>query len=118
MYKIPEDFDISKLSDKTITSISYGINFISLFFEDGFIQILNSFVINANNNSNRYENLYPIKNDFGLLVLLEKQIIDIKTSKDREILHLFFDGNIDLLIHGDKMYESFEINYQDEQIIV
>ncbi len=118
MYKIPENFDISILRDKTITTISYGINFISLFFEDGFIQILNSFVINVNNNPIKYDNLYPIKKDFGLLVLIEKQIVEIKTSKDRDTLHLFFDENVDLLIHSDEMYESFEINYQDEQIIV
>ena len=118
MYKLPEDFDILLLKNSTISYISYGINFISLFFDDGFIQIHNSFVFKVNDKAFKYENIYPVNSDFGLLILLEKQIIDIETNKEKELLHLFFDGNIELLLYSHEMYESFEINFRGKQIII
>lgn len=118
MYKIPENFDATSLKDKIINQVTYGINFIALFFDEGFIQIEGRF--HFNNGKSRYDcnDLYPVQNDLGLLVLLEKSITKVVINDNRDDIILFFEKGMFLKLIGDKEYESYKISINDIEILV
>ena len=118
MYTIPRNFDISILKDKVLNQIAFGVNFITLFFNEGFIQITGSFSFNYNGRQDNYDEVYPVKNDFGLLQILEKKIINVKLNDKRDKLEINFEDGAILCLVGNEMYESFTINFNKEIIRV
>jgi hypothetical protein len=117
MYKIPENFNISQLKGEVIFQIAFGLNFVSLFFDKGYINIEGSFFISINNQKNQF-NVYPIQNDFGLLQLLEKKIIEAETNIERDRLVLLFENEYSIELVGDIGYESYTIRIGEDEIIV
>ena len=118
MYKIPENFDISVLKNEVINQIAFGFNFITLFFNKGFIQFTGSFSFGYNEKQSYYDEVSPVRNDFGLLQILEKEITSIKLTNNREELELGFETGLTLCLIGDEMYESFIINIDGNEIRV
>jgi len=119
MYKIPVDFNLDVLKGATINQISFGINLIVIFIEKvGFISIDGSFSFMFENNKTYYEEICPNKSDFGLLNLLEKKIVEIIVSEDRENLTLNFEDNVTLTLIGNKMYETYRLNFNGREIII
>ena len=119
MYKIPDYFKISCIKNNVISQIAFGINFITLFFNKGFIQFSGSFSVQFNNQRFDYDEVYPVQNDYGLLkLLLEKEIVNVLTNERRNSLVLEFDGKIILELNGNEEYESFRLNLDGFEIIV
>lgn len=118
MYKIPLEFNISSLDGERITQIAFGLNYITFVFNKGFIQFSGSFSINFGNQELEYNDVYPIKNDFGLLQLLEKSIIKVLVNDLRNILTLQFEGGAILNLIGDDYYESYRIKIMEQEIII
>ena len=116
MYNIPINFNLEKLLGSLITQISYSINTISIFFDKvGFITISGSFRIN---HKKFYDEIFPIKNDMGLLNMLGKKIINININNDRDILCIVLDNQLKLELIGNKVYESYTINIGGTELIV
>ncbi|OIP01217.1 MAG: hypothetical protein AUJ98_05200 [Bacteroidetes bacterium CG2_30_33_31] len=118
MNKIPEDFKIASLEGELISQIAYGINYISIFFDKGFIQIEGRFKLINRNIHAEYDELYPVNHDFGLLLLLEKKISKVIINKDRDRLALLFNMDLSLEIISDKEYESFRISISGNEYII
>jgi len=116
MYKIPKDFDIYSIKEKTISQIGFGSNFITFFFDGGYIQISGNFEYSYLGNSFMYTEIYPISSDLGLLRLLDKRIINVSYTEDSLILT--FDNNDVLTFKGDDMYESYSICLDGRRVIV
>ena len=63
----------------------------------------------------RYEEIYPVTADPGLLCLLQQQITDANISSARDSLSLYFSNQAVLVLHSNPHFESFII---DDRIIV
>lgn len=118
MYKIPIEFNIDKLKGEVITQIAFGLNFITLFFNQGIIQFSGTFTIHFRHRKIYYQEVYPVINDFGLLKLIEKSIVGVEVNDYRNILTLIFEDEIKLQLTGNDNYESFRVKINDKEIIV
>ncbi len=118
MYKIPENYNTSALKGQVIFQIAFGLNFISLFFDKGYIQFEGRFSITIGSQTHEFDEVYPINNDCGLLQLLEKSIIGVDVNKNRNILTLLFEKGLTLKLIGNPMYESFRIKIDEFEILV
>ncbi len=118
MYKIPESFDILVLKSEVINQIAFGLNCITLFFDKGFIQFFGSFSFGYLGKQFNYDEVYPVKNDFGLLQILEKEIKNVTLANNREELKIEFEGGVTLCLMGNEMYESFIININGNKVRV
>jgi hypothetical protein len=119
MYTIPDNFEIEKLIGTTVTQISFSINSVFISF-DGIssINIQGSFSLQLSDKIFEYAEIYPVKNDMGLLALLGKQVLSLELNDKRDALKLNLEGVIVLHLIGHEMYESFSVKIQDEEIIV
>lgn len=116
---IPTEFDLNKFKNSSVIQISFSLNTINVFFESvGFVTINGSFSIFLDQNVFNYREVYPVKNDFNLLKLLEKKVVDVFTNEQRNILTYVFEDNIILKLIGDDMYESYRINVNGNEIII
>jgi len=118
MYKIPEDFNINSIKNEAISQIAFGLNIITLFFNNGLIQFSGSFSFHYDSLIQVYEEVYPVQGDFGLLHLLEKRIVQVRVSNERNVLTLEFETGAILELISGKEYESFKLNIDGEEIIV
>ena len=118
MYQIPINFDASTLENQIVFQIAFGLNFITLFFDKGFIQFSGSFSLRHSGQSFDYNEVYPLDNDLGLLKLLEKKITGVEINENRDILNVQFENESELRIIGNKFYESFLICINGNQIRV
>ena len=118
MFKIPNDFKVELLENEVIHQIAFGVNFISIFFNIGYIQIVGRFQFNDGYTVKEYIDLYPIHKDFGLLILLEKTIKKISVNSARDEIIIFFEKNILLKLKGEKDFESFRIEINGIEIVV
>lgn len=118
MYKIPENYNIHTLIGETIFQIAFGLNFITLFFNDGYIQFEGAFATTFDNKTREYDEVYPVKNDFGLLKLLEYKIAQVNVNSDRDVLVLLFENGSSLKLIGNKNYESYVISLASNEIRV
>jgi hypothetical protein len=118
MYKIPETFDASALENETIFQIAFGLNYVSLYFNKGMIQVSGSFSICYLEKQFTYDEVYPVENDFGLLRILEKKMVRLDISDDREELKIEFEGNTTLYLIANEMYESYLIVVNGNEIRV
>jgi len=118
MYKIPNDLEIVKLKNELISQVCFGLNHIILFFSKGSIQISGSFSVCINGVTFSYLEVYPVNNDFGLLHLLEKRIVNVNIKDERTSLRLEFEGGIILNLKSNELYESFEINFDGRRVII
>jgi hypothetical protein len=117
MYKIPENFDVSEIINQVIFQIAFGLNFVSLFFDKGFIQFSGSFSFKSVVGFISYLEVYPIKDDLGLLRLLQKKITNIHINNDRNELRIEFEDKSELCLIGNR-YESFLIHINGTEIRV
>jgi hypothetical protein len=118
MYRIPESFNLSDIKDETISQIAFGLNFVTVFFNRGFIQFSGSFVLHVDGKRFDYVEVYPVKNDFGLLKLLEKKIVKVFTNDERNDLTIEFDTGIILQLKSVGQYESYTLNIDGQEVIV
>ncbi|MEO8820891.1 MAG: hypothetical protein ABI374_08630 [Ginsengibacter sp.] len=118
MYKIPENSDLSTIKNQVISQIAFTLNFITIFFDKGFIQFSGGFSFNFSDQSNIYDEVYPVKNDLGLLRILEKKITNIDINNNRDKLTIHFEDKSELCLIGNKFYESFIINCNGNEIRV
>lgn len=118
MYKIPENFDISVLKDEVINQIAFGLNFITLFFNKGFIQITGSFSFTFSGKQKNYNEVYPVVNDFGLLRILEKKVTNVSLNANRDVFIIKLEDGLTLCLKGNEMFESFMINVNGQEIRV
>ena len=94
MYKIPLDFDVNKIKNTILTQICYCPNCIFLYFDNvGIINIWGNLKVSFDKNESFYNEIFPIKNDFGMLSFLECKVFDISIGANREALKLVFDNN-------------------------
>lgn len=118
MYKIPETFDSSALVNETIFQVAFGLNYVAIYFNKGLIQISGGFSIRYLEKQFTYDEVYPVENDFGLLRILEKKIVRLDISDDREELKIEFEGNTILHLTANEMYESYLIVIDGNEIRV
>lgn len=118
MYKIPKNYNIYELKGETVYQVAFGINFITLFFSKGFIQIEGSFSTIFENETCDFCEVYPVKHDFSLLKLLERTIIEVDINSDRNVLVLLFESGFTLKLTGNEEYESYKIKINEEEIII
>ncbi len=118
MYKIPEDFNVNSIKNDIISQIAFGLNFITLFFSNGLIQFSGSFSFLYDSRKHEYEEVYPVQDDFGLLNLLEKRIVQVSVNNERNVLILEFETGAILELISNKEYESFRLNIDGKEIIV
>jgi hypothetical protein len=123
MYSIPEDFELKKLKGTVVFVIGFSLNSITislyneLFQAVGGIGIEGRFIVDFIGIKVEY-NTFPVENDFGLLKLLNKKIINIYTNTLRTELTIEFENKLILFLLSDKMYESFSLSIGDKEIIV
>jgi len=118
MYKIPKNNNYSVLNSKKIIQITFRLNVVVLFFENGFIQFSGSFSTENNGKCKNYDEVYPVNSDFGLLEILEKEITNIVISKNYDVLELEFENNFKLCIKSNEFFESFVININGSEDII
>jgi hypothetical protein len=118
MYTIPYDFDTKELQNEIVYQISFGLNYISLFIAKGFIQFSGSFSFGIKSQIFEYDEIYPVQNDYGLLVLLEKKIKNVSINIDRTDLTLEFEEGYILNLIGSEEYESYIIQINDKELII
>lgn len=118
MYKVPKNVDFSILKDEVINQIAFGLNFITFFFNKGFIQVTGGFSFSCFGEQKSYDEVFPVENDFGLLQILEKKIINVSLNNGRDKLTIEFDQEMSLCLIGNDMYESFTIKIDGNEVIV
>ena len=119
MYTIPLESNIEKLKGNSVVQICYTVNSVSVFFENiGFIGIEGSFLFTDGNKHVNVDDFFPLKEDWGLLHLLEKKLINIEIDSERTDLTLYFEENKSLTLFGNPQYESYSINIDGRRIIV
>jgi hypothetical protein len=118
MYRIPENYNIDALIGETIFQIAFGLNFITLFFNGGYIQLEGAFATTFDNNTREYDEVYPVKSDFGLLQLLEHKIVGVKVNSNRDVVSLLFENGSSLKLIGNENYESYVISLSNNEIRV
>lgn len=119
MYKIPENFDFSTLNGQTINQISFGQNVVTIFFSpEIYIQWSGRFKISKENGATDYEEVFPVKNDFGLLEFLEKKVETVGTDKNRNNLLLVFEDKTAIEIISDIAFEAFSLYINGSRILV
>ncbi len=118
MYRIPETFDGNCLVNEIISHITFGINFITLSINKGFIQFSGSFAFNSKGKMVTQAEVFPVENDYGLLIILEKKIIRAIVNVERNELEIEFEGNNKLLLSSNEFYESFHLKINELEFIV
>lgn len=119
MHKIPEDLDLNIIKGKTVNQVVFGLNAISILFSPKlFIQWSGGFSISILGKKNEFESVFPVQNDFGLLKLLEKEVVSVSISQNRDMLSITFNDNINLELISDIYYESFTVYINDKEIII
>jgi hypothetical protein len=119
MYKIPEEFDIKQFEGAAVQQVAFSINTISIQFERlGYLSMEGSFSFSIKGKVYHYENIYPVANDFRLLELLEKKVIEVKIDESRENLTFLFEAEIMLTAEGSKNFESYHLKIGEIKITV
>lgn len=59
----------------------------------------------------------PIDQDYNLLLLLDKKIMNIDISDTRDSLMILFENGMSLTLYSDANYESFEVNFNSKRNI-
>jgi len=118
MYKIPCDFDCKELINEHLNCIGFGVNYVILHFNKGFIQFSGKFIVKNNFKTKSYDEVFPLKHDFGLLLFLNKKIIAINISNNQNNLELIFEESLNIELIGDKFYESFIVNINQQEVII
>jgi hypothetical protein len=116
MFKIPLDFNVKKIINERIIQIAFSLNSVSLFFEKGYIQFSGKFSYEKNGALKEFNEVFPAKNDFGLISLLEKQIQNATTNSERTNLKLEFENGDILLLYGTPEFESYSIKIENSMI--
>ena len=117
MYEIPKEFDSQALIGKPIVQICYTINSVCLYWDGGYIQIMGAFSILYDNKTYSYQEIYPLDQDYNLLLLLDKKIMNIDISDTRDSLMILFENGMSLTLYSDANYESFEVNFNSKRNI-
>ena len=107
MYKIPDNFDFCVIQGKTINQIAFGSNVVVFYFDGGYIQSSGSFEYTYLGKTFEHTEIYPLSNDLGLLILLDKEITDVSYVVDDFILT--FSNGHKLVLKGIDQYESYSI---------
>jgi hypothetical protein len=115
MNEAPEKNYINKIVNKTISSVSYGLNVITLGFSNGNIYFSGSFMISFKNKRFLYDEVFPVTNDFGLLELLEKRIVKVNNIDDG--ICFSFENECSLELYCNEYYESFTLNIEGVEFI-
>lgn len=119
MYKITEELNVQVLLGRTVEQISYATNLISIYLDNHVsIQIMGSFSISDGNKIYSHQELYPIRNDFNLLILLDNKIEQVNVADTQDELTIFFEKGITLTLFSDINFESFEITSDSDRIII
>lgn len=118
MYKIPEEVDITKFKNQTLSQLTFGLNYILLTFNNFSIQFSGQFYFRFDGKDYEKEEVYPVYSDYGLLNLLEKKIEAIYCNEERSSLTIEFGENSFLTLKSSEMYESFELNIEGKRVIV
>jgi hypothetical protein len=118
MYLLPNTFDPKFLKGERLIMICFNANQIILHFDSSArITIEGEYIIEENNQQGRY-NVFPLKNDNGLLTLIETEIEDSYTDYERKDLRIKFSNRIILTLIGSDQYESYSIKKGDLEILV
>ncbi len=108
MYKLPLEFDISKLIKKELTAVLFTENTINLSFElDISITIIGSFIHSYGEGKALRTQILPVTSS-KLMRLIGKKINFAEEEKDGG-LTLYFENNDILQLLNDYQYESFSI---------
>lgn len=118
MYRLSEELDVTKLNDKIISQISFGLNCIVLISDNCSIQFSGPFLFKFDGKIFEREEVYPISSDFGLLNLLEKKIDKIYCNDERTTLTIEFGEDLFLILKSNDMFECFEIDIDGRREIV
>lgn len=118
MYTLPENFNANAVRNEKITQISFGLNFITLHFDNGFIQLYGDFSYKYMGGIHVINELFPVTNDFGLLFLLDKTIIEVVLNQQNDGFTIIFDNSSELALKGNEMFESFLLNINGQEILI
>lgn len=119
MYKIPEDITNDFLRGKIVKMICFNLNQIYIHF-DSLIQITieGQYSLVNEKREECFFDVYPITSGTEILLLLEKEVVNIKINKSRTDLSIQFENDTVLNIIGNDSYESYVIKISDRVIIV
>ena len=78
---------------------------------------MGAFSILYDNKTYSYQEIYPIDQDYNLLLLLDKKIMNIDISDTRDSLMILFENGMSLTLYSDANYESFEVNFNSKRNI-
>jgi hypothetical protein len=118
MYRIPKNFDLSKLRGKTISQVAFTINTISLYIENGNITFSGGFSLFTKKGILERHEVYPVQGDFGLIDLIEREITEAQTNNEDNELIIRFQDDTFLTLYGNENYESYSITLDGQEIIV
>lgn len=88
------------------------------FFSKGFIQFSGGFTFSHSGQLFCFDEVYPVKNDLGLLRILERKIFNADINNRRDELTITFEDDSQLCLIGNEMYESFTLNINNIEVIV
>lgn len=114
MYKLPLDFDLSKLNGAIVQQICYAANNISIMLDSSrYINFEGQFILTEQNGRENKFDVYPVKDDLGILKLLEQKIEEVSASKLTNNLFILFENRMSLTILASDSYESYTIKIDD-----
>ena len=118
MYQIPQETNLEILKGAHVQAVSYSINTIDIFFDGkGSISIEGAFSYTTADAVYTCDKLFPSK-EYGLLNLLEKNVLNVQISDSRKDLTVVFSDESKLVLKGSKQYESYKIKFGDIDILV
>lgn len=106
---------IKKLLNCKIFQVSFSLNTIVFSFDEGYIQFSGGFEFRSNGKIFTFEEVYPLKDDNGLISVLENEIS--RVAIDQSSLLLVFSSNSELVLFANEQYESFEIVFGAERVV-
>ena len=119
MYKIPIDFNFSKLNNQMVQTICYASNTIVIQLSNhDFIQPMGPFSVVLDGVTTEYTELYPLSTDCGLLSILDKEITKITPLYDISRLIIEFSNGLSLILDSDEYYESYWIKIGDNELLI
>lgn len=118
MYSVTNIEVIKGIEGRRIIQITFNVNTIALYFDGGYIQFSGPFVFAKNKDVLRFDEVYPVKRDYGLLTLLENNVTSVEQDETHRNLIFKFETGATLELIGDDGYESYLINIDGKEIRV
>lgn len=119
MIPIPQDIEVDSLRECKVTEVCYSLSDITIYFDEtGYITICGYFTLIYGKQRHQYFKVAPVHTDYGLLMLLGKEVTEVFINSSRDGLTLEFDDGTLLELMGHKVYDSYTLHIKGREAVV